>query len=219
MTEQALIVVDMQNAFLHPEGSLARLGQSAGVDKLRAAIPGSAQLVDDAKRANIPTIFVRHTLRPDYQDGGLLFNEISGYVRSEGFIVRGTWDSEIVDELVVGEEDFVIEKPRFSAFYGTSLESLLASLRVREVVIAGVTTNICVESTARDASQRNLRTLVVGDAVAEMDDAKHEHALSTLGTIFCRVVGLEETLERWSSEIDPAHSRVGDSEVAWPRAT
>src|SRR6185437_2708997 len=192
----ALIVIDMQNAFLHPDGSLARLG--ADVVSLRHAIPGCVSLVEAARANGVPIIHIQSSLRSDYLDGGLIFNEISGHVRTERFLVRGSWDADIIDELRPLDDEFVVEKLRFSAFYGTSLDALLASVGIREVTIAGVTTSICVETTARDAGQRDLRTHVVRDATAETDDARFHHSLSLLEFAFCRISTVQDTTKAWA---------------------
>lgn len=202
--QTALVVVDMQNCFVHPQGAFSRLG--ADVTCLTAAIPGCRALVEGARAAKLPVVFVRHVLRPDCLDGGIIFNELKRPVRDVGAIMRGTWDAKIVDELVPEPEDFLVEKRRFSAFYGTDLEVILSSLRITSLVICGVTTNICVESTARDAAQRDYRTYVVSDATGEIDAVKHEHALSTLAYAFCRVVSVDDVLGTWSSAGVPALS-------------
>ena len=154
----------------------------------------------------IPVVFVRHVLRPDCLDGGIIFNELMPPVRDVGAIMRGSWDAELVDELAPHPDDFLVEKRRFSAFYGTDIEVILSSLRITSLVICGVTTNICVESTARDAAQRNYRTCVVSDATGEIDPVKHEHALSTLGYAFCRIACVDEVLAAWTGSQIPAHA-------------
>jgi ureidoacrylate peracid hydrolase len=193
----ALLVVDMQNTFCHPAGAFARLG--ADVSPLAAVVPAVAALVAAARAAAVPVIFVKHVLRGDYRDGGILFTELKRPVRDAGAIVGGSWEAELVDELRPEPDDFIVEKRRFSAFYGTDLEVVLSSLRTEALVICGVTTNICVESTARDAAQRNYRTFVVADATAEVDPEKHEHALATLGYAFCRVVTSADVAAEWAA--------------------
>ncbi|MBS1864228.1 MAG: cysteine hydrolase [Actinobacteria bacterium] len=196
MDQDALIVIDMQRAFLDPEGSIARLG--GDVEELRTAIPGCLELVRAARSASRPVIHVRTVLRPDYRDGGRVFNDVNPESRSAGLLVAGTEDAEFIPELRPEPEDFVVEKLRFSAFYATQLEALLASLGADELVLAGVTTNICVESSARDAAQRNFKTTVVADATAEVERARHLHALETLAAAFCEVAPCEEVMRRWS---------------------
>lgn len=194
-TDTALMVIDMQNTFCHPDGAFGRAG--IDVSPMTSAIAPCAALVDAAHEAGVPVIYVTHVLRPDCRDGGLIFNELRASARGVGALARGSDDARLVDELRPLAEDFVVEKRRFSAFYGTDVEVILSSIGTRSLVICGVTTNVCVESTARDAAQRNYRTYVVADAVAEVDPAKHAHALSTLAQFFCAVVRSEEVTTNW----------------------
>lgn len=194
--ETALVVVDMQNTFCHPHGAFARLG--ADVSPLTAVVPAVAALVAAARAAGVPVVFVKHVLRPDYRDGGIIFNELKRPLRGAGAIVGGTWEAELVDELSVEQVDVVVEKRRFSAFFGTDLDIVLRSRGIASLVVCGVTTNICVESTARDAAQRDYRTFVVADATAEIDPAKHDHALTTLGYAFCRIVAGADVVQAWA---------------------
>jgi ureidoacrylate peracid hydrolase len=195
--QAALIVIDMQNCFLHPEGTFGKLG--VDIRPLREAIRGCVALAAAARGGGVPVIHVHTTWRPDYRDAGLIWNELKRPMRDTGALVAGTWDALIVEELTPEPDDFVVIKHRYSAFYGTDLEVLLSSLRTTSVVICGVTTNICVETTARDAAQRNYRTYVVADATAEVDAEKHDHALSTLEYAFCRIVRCDEVLDAWSA--------------------
>jgi ureidoacrylate peracid hydrolase len=83
--------------------------------------------------------------------------------------------------------DFVLDKPRYSAFFGTSLDMLLAARGIRALMVGGVTTSMCVESTVRDAAQRDIRTFVLRDAVADFDAARHAASLSAMAFGFARV--------------------------------
>jgi ureidoacrylate peracid hydrolase len=192
----ALLVIDMQNGFCHPDGSFAGLGLD--VSMTNAAIGGCRRLVDIAHAAGVPVVYTRYVYRADYKDGGVLVQEVLPALAEVKSLAAGTWDAELVDELVPGEEDFVLDKNRYSAFYGTGLEPILTSLGVRNVVVAGVTTNMCVETTARDASQRDYRVFVVSDACGELDAARHEMALATLGFGFGAVVSVDDVARAWA---------------------
>lgn len=194
--QTALIVVDMQNGFCNSKGSFATMGFD--VTPLAAAIPGSVSLVDAAHSANVPVIFTRYVYQPGYIDGGLLADELLPAIKQGGHLAANTWDAEIVDELSPSERDIVIDKSRYSAFYATRLEPVLTSLGIRSLVICGVTTNMCVETTARDASQRDYRTFVVEDATGELDPERHKHALNTIAFGFGWVVNKDEVIKVWS---------------------
>jgi len=192
----ALLVIDMQNGFCHPEGSFAKLGLD--VSLCTAAVAGCRRLVDAAHAAGVPVIYTRYVYRADYRDGGVLVQEIMPALGSSGSLAAGSWDAELVDELPPTPDDFVIDKNRYSAFYGTGLEPVLTSLGVRNLVLCGVTTNMCVETTARDASQRDYRTFVVSDATGELEESRHEAALATLGFGFGAVVTTADVVAAWS---------------------
>jgi ureidoacrylate peracid hydrolase len=192
----ALIVVDMQNGFCHPRGSFGNLGLD--VTMTNAAIGGCRRLVDAAHEHDVPVIFTRYVYRADYADGGVLVQEILPALAEVKSLAAGTWDADIVDELHPAERDFVIDKNRYSAFYGTGLEPILTSLMVDTLVICGVTTNMCVETTARDASQRDYRVFVAGDACGELDKDRHDMALATLGFGFGWVVDSDEAVSAWA---------------------
>jgi ureidoacrylate peracid hydrolase len=192
----ALLVIDMQNGFCHPEGSFANLGLD--VSMCNAAIAPISTLVEKAHDAGVPVIFTRYMYRADYRDSGVLVQDLLPALAEAKSLAAGTWDAELVDELVPTDADFVLDKNRYSAFYGTGLEPILTSLGVHSLVISGVTTNMCVETTARDASQRDYRVFVVSDATGELEKSRHDMALNTLGFGFGWVVESEDVLDAWS---------------------
>lgn len=201
----ALLVIDMQNGFCHPEGSFARLGMD--IRMCTDAVPACGRLVETARSRGIPVIFTRYVFRADYRDGGLLTSELMPALADGESLAAGTWDAAPVDELTPEEPDFLVDKNRFSAFYGTGLETVLTSLGIRQLVMCGVTTNMCVESTARDASQRDYRVHVISDATGELDVARHEAALDALRFGFCRVTTESEVHSAWSASTRPVSAR------------
>jgi len=194
----ALLVIDMQNGFCHPEGSFAGLGLD--VSMTNDAIGGVRKLVDAARAAAVPIIYTRYVYRADYRDGGVLVQDLLPALADTKSLAAGSWDADIVDELTPEDDDFIIDKNRYSAFYGTRIEPILTSLGIDSLVMCGVTTNMCVETSARDASQRDYRVFVVSDATGELDKERHEHALNTLGFGFGWVVGSDEVTRAWAGE-------------------
>lgn len=191
----ALLIIDMQNSFLSERGSCAAIGLPH--EELKPALPGCVRLADAARASGVPVIFTRYVYQPDYSDGGVIGNELVPALKEANGLIAGSWDADIVPELAPRPGDIVIDKSRPSSFYGTRLEPVLTSLGIRSLVIAGVTTNICVETTARDAGQRDYRVHVVRDATAELDQARHEHALHTIGFMFGWVTTVDEVLAGW----------------------
>ncbi|HYW92165.1 MAG TPA: cysteine hydrolase [Gammaproteobacteria bacterium] len=189
-----LVIIDMQNGFLHDEGSCAGIGLP--VTALQAALPGCRQLLGAARRDGMPVIFTRYVYRPDYSDGGVVIREFFPDLATSGAFRSGSWDADVVDELAPREGELVVDKNRPSAFYGTPLESYLRGLGADSLIVCGVTTNVCVETTVRDAMQRDLKVWVVGGATAEFDRDRHESALQSMGWMFGQVVQLDAALEQ-----------------------
>ena len=173
----AMIVVDMQNGFLDDEGSMAQMGMDITEPK-KTVVP-VCRLVDACHSADVPIIFTRAVHRADLKDAGLLLarRPIHKVIDS---LVAGTWDMELVPSMDARPDDYILDKNRYSAFYNTNLEVILRGLAVDTLIICGVTTEICVESTVRDAYFRDFKVLVPEDAVAAMDVARHEGTLLTI---------------------------------------
>jgi ureidoacrylate peracid hydrolase len=171
---KALIIVDMQNGFLKPDGFMQKSGLN--IDQCVAAIEPNRRVIAACRKAGIPVIYTRYTLRADYKDGGLL-TQIYPALKDLNAMVVGTPDWEIVDELAPQAGDTIIDKQRYSAFYNTSLEVLLRALETTLLVVTGVTTNICVESTVRDAFFRDFKVTVLEDCVGAVDEMMQQGPL------------------------------------------
>lgn len=198
--DTALVVIDMQNAFLDDRGSMIR--RNFDTKRLRAAVEPCARLISLARASQVPIIQTRYVYRTDYRDAGVRVREMLPNTIETGSLAAGSWDVEIVDTLAPSEGDIVIDKNRPSAFIGTSLDVLLRSMEIRSLVICGITTNICVESTARDASQFDYRTFVISDATAEMEQSRHDHALNTLDFLFARILTVNEVTDAWNARVN-----------------
>lgn len=153
----ALIVVDMQE-FFDDIGT----GIAANVGELVAA----------AHLAEVPVVFTRHGHHDLAVDGGVLADWWGG-----DLAMVGTAPWQIMASLTPAEDDIVIDKHRYSAFYDTDLDERLRERGVRDVVIAGVMTNCCCETTAREAFMRDYRVFVVADATATANDDLHVSSL------------------------------------------
>lgn len=195
VTRSALIVVDMQNGFVHERGSCARSGFP--VAPLANAVAPCGRAIALARAAGVPVVYTRYTYRTDYRDGGFILREKFPMLAEVNAVVAGSWDQAVLDELAPHAGDFVVDKNRPSAFYGTPLDSYLKSLDVDSVVVCGLTTNCSVESTVRDAAQRDFRTFVLADAVAEWEADRHQGALKTMGVLFAHLVDLERLSGAW----------------------
>ncbi len=173
----AMIVVDMQNAFLHDQGSVATMGLD--ITYMKETVTPVTRLVQACHDTGIPIIFTRYVLRPDYTDAGLREERRPGACAS-GSLVAGTWDADLDSRMDVRDTDYILDKNRYSSFYNTNLEVILRGLQTDTLIVCGVTTEICVDSTIRDAYFRDFRILVPEDAVAATDIERHHGTLRTI---------------------------------------
>jgi len=174
----ALLVVDLQNGFCRPEGSVPRVGLGlAGVD---AAVAHAATAVHAAREAGTPVVFTRHLYRPGRADEGRNLRRDGALAALDGLLL-GTWDAEVVDDLGWTPADLTVDKCRFDAFLWTSLDPLLRGLGVGELAVCGVVTNICVESTVRAAFMRDYRVTLLADACAAATPRLHEAGVEVMG--------------------------------------
>jgi ureidoacrylate peracid hydrolase len=178
MARTGLLIVDLQNDFLHPDGAYARGGHSAASI---AALPMKLKPLADAFRAAGGWIISTHfTLVPGKQGEPLISPHLKAlrpFLR-KGDFAPGHWGHSLVDELA--PSDLQVEKIAYSAFYMTRLEWLLRKCGIEKLVVGGIVTNGGVASTVRDAHVRDIDTVVLADGCAAFDDATHETASAAL---------------------------------------
>jgi ureidoacrylate peracid hydrolase len=177
---RALLVVDMQNGFCHPEGSFTRIGM--GLEGADDAVRNAAIAIEQARRAAIPVVFTRHLYRPGRADEGQALKQNSPALAGLDGLQAGTWDAEVVAELGCGPQDLTVDKVRFDAFQWTSLEPLLRGLGVDDLVVCGVVTNLCVETTIRSAFMRDFPVRMLADCCAAQTRRLHELSLEVLSS-------------------------------------
>jgi ureidoacrylate peracid hydrolase len=178
MEQTALIVVDMQNGFCHPDGSFARIGM--GLDGADAAVQNAAVAVASAREAGVPIVFTRHMYRPGRPDEGAALIRNSPALAGVSGLAAGSWDAEVVADLGLGPDDLTVDKVRFDAFQWTSLEPLLRGLAVTKLVICGVVTNLCVETTVRSAFMRDFPVTLLADCCAAKTRRLHDLSIEVL---------------------------------------
>ena len=182
MGSTAVLVIDMQNGFCDPDGSVVRAG--FGLPGVDAALAATADLVDAARDAGVPVVWTRHTYRADQLDRPARLDP--RFPRIPTPLVRGSWDAAIVDTLGVADGDPVVDKNRFDAFLYTDLELVLRALAVSRLVVAGVVTHACVETTVRSANQRDFDVHVAADCTAAPAPF-HENSLAVMAAAFATV--------------------------------
>lgn len=165
----ALIVIDMQRDFIEEGGFGAALGND--VCPLRAIVPAVARLLAVARAAGLPVIHTRECHRPDLSDCPPAKRERGAPVLRIGdagpmgrVLIAGEPGAEIVPQLAPASGEIVIEKPGKGAFHATDLSAHLARLGTRSLIFAGVTTEVCVQTTMREANDRGFACLLAEDA-------------------------------------------------------
>jgi ureidoacrylate peracid hydrolase len=198
--KSALIVVDMQNDFVHNDGHLgcvARENPGMGIDMpfLAGTIPKVKRLADAFRRAGKPVIYLAHVVKPDYSDAQWPYWRVGvGPGSNRIFIVEGTWGAQIVDDLRPHEGEHRIVKKGFGGFSNTQLDTVLRNMGVTTCVMTGVTTCVCVSTTIRGGVEHNYQMILVKDAVAEVHREDHEAELKTMARLFADVKTTEEVL-------------------------
>ncbi len=181
-----LIIIDMQNSFCKRDGRVAAIGLDT--QQCEQAIEPCARVLAAARAAGMPVIFTRYVYQPDYADGGVMVEHLMPELAQFSALQAGTADADIVPELVVADGDIVVDKNRPSSFYGTQLDAILQDIDRPQLLVCGVTTNCCVESTVRDASHRDMQVFIVGDACGELDEERHRVSLRTMDMLFGDVI-------------------------------
>lgn len=188
----ALINVDMQNVFVEGDWPAAPDGLAV-LDRIN-------RLAAVCRQVGILVIHTRHVLRPDGSNMGVL-GELAPPVK-DGMIAQGAQTAALHPALVVESRDILLEKPRFGAFHGTDLELILRAHGIDTVIISGIATNVCCETTAREATVRDFRVLFLSDGTAAtaMGNATaaelHRASLATLGTVFAQVLTVDDTIDK-----------------------
>jgi isochorismate hydrolase len=175
----ALLVIDIQNFF-------RRIVQPI--------LENIQKVIRFCRQKNIPIIFSQHGHTDPSSDAGVL-GEWWGQV-----VLRGTEDWKFLPEIRIEPEDTVLAKKRYSAFYQTDLENLLRSKGIRDLIISGVMTNLCCETTARDAFMRDYRVFFLIDGTATGKDDHHLATLKNLGFGFAYLITSDELAQNLKSK-------------------
>lgn len=200
----ALLVIDMQNAFIHPEGTLG----ISGVDVVPAqeTVPPVRRLVEAFQAAGVPVIWTKqvHLERDAARSRKVLPSHTAK--RKQVSALSGSWDADFVDEIrdLVTDPTYVVVKHRFGAFYETRLQALLDMLGTQALFVVGVTANACVETTLREAYLRDYDAVAVTDAIA----AVRPQWIETAHAVWAQYLGVlatsQEVLDWLAKAKEPA---------------
>lgn len=176
LAKTAVVVVDMQNAFASRGGLLDLAGVDiAGADAVVRTIGG---ILSAARASGMPVVYLQTGYKPDLSNGGgpaspnprketaLCLMRARPELRGQ-LLVEGTWDFQIVDALAPQPQDLVVLKTRYSGFAGTQLDSVLRVREIRNLIFVGIATNVCVESTLRDAYFHEYWPILVTDGAMQ----------------------------------------------------
>ena len=190
-----LLVIDVQNEFCARSGAFHRTGHA--VDLVEAMVPNLLELIDRARAAGCPVIFVRaiydeHHLAPNWRDPDILCDLSVPRCRS------GSWGAEFY-RVEPRPDEIVVTKHRYSAFIETELDVVLRSLGVETLILTGVATNVCVESTARDGFMKDYYIVVVDDCTGTSSETAQQATMENIRNYFGRVASSAELVKAWAS--------------------
>ncbi len=188
----ALVNVDLQNVFVEGSPVASPEGPAivARVNRLAAA----------CRKAGVLVIHTAHVTRPDGSNVGVM-GEIIPPTR-QGMIAQGTFPAALHKDLKVEAGDIVLDKPRFGAFHGTDLELILRSRGIDTIIVTGIATNVCAETTAREANVRDFRVFFLSDGTGTADmngisrEVLQKATLTTLGFAFAQVLTVDQMIDK-----------------------
>ena len=219
LAKTAVLVIDMQNDF----GAKGGMFDRAGIDisLITRAVEPTKKVIAAARQAGVPIVYLKMAFKPDLSDAGpsespnharhMRLGVGSPVMAPDGspsrILIRDTWSTDVLEELAPEADDLVIYKHRFSGFYETALDTLLSERGVRQLVVTGCTTSICVESTIRDAMFRDYACVLLEDCTGEpigSQFSRSNHDASLLAI---------EVLLGWISSSDEFLHSVGAASV------
>ncbi len=182
-SKTALINIDMQNCFV--ENSPVAAPRGAEI------LPRINQIAESCRKQGAMVIHTVHVVRPDGSNTGVMGDIIPAI--KAGLINKGNPEAELHPSIVVGKGDIVLEKPRYGAFHSTDLELILRNRGIDTVIITGICTNVCCETTAREANMRDFKVFFMSDATATFNtpeataDQIQPVVLATMKAAFAQV--------------------------------
>jgi ureidoacrylate peracid hydrolase len=193
-SRSCLLVIDMQNDFCSPDGYWGQVGNDRS--ELVAMMPRLHALISSARAAGTLVIFVKAIYDNHYLSAPWLERNVRRKLEFSR-CQAGTWGADFF-EVKPEPNDLVVVKHRYSAFIGTELDVILNAHGIETIVLAGVATNICVESTARDGFMLDYYVVVVDDCTAAKTVAAHEASLASINDGFGVVSTGEGVMEAWA---------------------
>ena len=195
-TRTAILVVDVQNDYCHPNGALAKSGEDvSGAEKM---LPNLEYLISSARRFGCMIIFFQ-TIHDDSTDSEVW--KIRSYGKMANVCRADSWGMEFYG-ISPEPDEVIVNKHKYSAFINTKLDSVLRAHKIETLIIAGVSTNVCVESTARDGFMLDYRIILLNDACASYSSQAHEMTLRNISKYFGTIADVQDIVEVWSESAD-----------------
>jgi ureidoacrylate peracid hydrolase len=188
-----LIVIDVQNDFCDEDGWMARHGSD--VTLIHEAVDRLAGFIDDARSVGLPTIFIQAIYDKIYLSEPMLERHARTGMPIE-HCQTGTWGADFF-RVKPRDDEMVLTKHRYSAMKDTELDALLRAQQVKNLIVAGITSNVCVESTARDAYMMDYHVVFLSDGSATYDARAHEASLANIRRAFGLVASIDEINAAW----------------------
>ncbi len=189
----ALLVVDVQNDFCASGGYFTKLGHD--VTAVQVMVPRLADFIEEARKVKLPVVFIQ-AIYDEYHLSSVWLEKKLGRPVSPHHCISGTWGADFyLLQPKPGEP--IVQKHRYSAFLDTNLDLVLRSMGIESVLMAGVATNVCVESTARDAFQRDYYVLFLDDCTATTSEELHQGTLANIRRYFGYVVTSASVVAAW----------------------
>jgi ureidoacrylate peracid hydrolase len=188
----ALINVDMQNCFVENSPFASREGP--------ALLGRINRLADACRSLGVTIIHTAHVIRPDRSNLGVL-GDILPVVKT-GVLDEGSFSAALHKDLDVRPTDIILYKPRYGSFHGTDLELILHSKAIDTVIICGLTTNCCCETTAREANARDFKVFFLSDGTAAIDtngisaEELQRVTCATVGALYAQVLTIDQILAK-----------------------
>ena len=215
----ALLVVDVQNDFVHPDGWVMRRGVRDFGDSatIPAAMEAMGALLSAARAHDLVTVLIRMIGDVRYLSLAMQaqYRRLHGEAQPP-CVIDGTWGAELHEDFlaVPRPREFVVDKQKYSAFAGTRLDTILRMHAIKTVVVCGVATSGCVESTVRDALFADYYVVTAGDGCADYDPDRHRASLRKLDLSFGYVVPARDVVECWGAAPPPAGVPAGSGVAA-----